>query len=178
VCREHGFVLWFRRHEGYFFAFPKTFVPFALSGLTELGLLTRTVDADGAHFDAHEPRRHLHERELLPLKRIPFHGSYILGPAQPEVALDRMYGDLASAAVMSSYQAPRIAPSVADFWRKARPVDGALDWERISRRFRNRKRSVGFHLAQVPCAAWHVVNRSHWIATDVLRSMAGGERGS
>ncbi len=178
VCRAHGFALWLRRREGYFFAFPRTVFPFALSGLTELGLLTRTVDGEGTHFDAHEPRRHLREGELFPLRRIPFYGSYVLGPARADVAVDRMYGALASPAVMSRFQAPHIARPVADFWREARPLDGTLDWPRISRRFQERSRSPGFHLAQVPSAAWHVVNRGHWIATDVLRSLAGGERGS
>lgn len=174
-CRAHGFVLRFRTREHYFFAFPKTILPFPLSGLTELGLLTRTVDGGVTHFDAHYPPRHLREDELFPLRRIPFYGSYVLGPARAELALDRLYGESASDAVMSRFHAPRIAPSVADFWREARPLDGPLDWPRISERFVERLRSPRFHLSQIPASAWHLVNRSHWVATDMLRGLAGGE---
>jgi len=174
LFRDHGFVLRLREREGYYFAFAKSALPFPLSGLTELGLLTRTVDGGVTHFDAHNPPRHLREDELFPLRRIPFYGSYVLGPAQPDVAMARMYGESASVAVMSRFQAPRIAAPVAEFWREARPIDGALDWPRISRRFLHRKRDLAFHLGQLPCSAWHVVNRSHWVATDILRAAAGG----
>lgn len=174
VCESHGFVLRFRKREGYFFAYPRTAIPFALSGLTELGLLTRTVVGGTTHFDAHERRRHLLEGELFPLRRIPFYGSYLLGPARAETALDRMYGPLASSDVMHRFAAPRIASPVAEFWRTARPLDGTLDWPRISARFRERSRNPAFHLAQIPCGAWHVANRAHWIATDLLRRLGGG----
>ncbi len=176
VCRAHGFTLRFRRQHGYFFAFPTTLVPFAHAGLTELGLLTRTAAADGAHFDAHEPRRHLRERELLPLSRVPFYGSWLPGPAEPEVAMERMYGALAGPLVMSRFSAPAVSTEASNFWRSARPLVGPQDWPRISARFRARARSPRFQLTQLLGAAWHFVNRGHWIVTDALRSIAGGER--
>lgn len=176
VCREHGFTLRFRRQHGYYFAFPTSLLPFPHAGLTELGLLTRSVAADGAHFDAHEARRHLREMELLPLSRVPFYGSWLSGPAQPEVALDRMYGALAAPEVMREFRAPAISAEVEDFWRDARPLDGPQDWRRISQRIRARRQSLRFQLRQLPCAAWHFANRGHWLLTAALRSLSGGVR--
>lgn len=176
ICREHGFTLRFRPQHGYFFAFPTTFVPFAHAGLTELGLLTRTQGTEGADFDVHEPRRHLRERELLPLSRVSFYGSWLPAPAQPEVAMDRMYGAIAAPNVMGRFTAPAVSREVEDFWRAARPMEGPVDWPRISARFRARARSPLFQLRQLLGAAWHFVNRGHWLATDFLRAMAGGER--
>jgi len=172
--RAHGFTLRFRRQHGYFFAFPTTLVPFAHAGLTELGLLTRTAGSDGAHFDAHEPQRHLHERELLPLQRVPFYGSWVPGPAAPEVAMERMYGAIAAPAVMGRFRAPAVAGEVDAFWRAARPLEGPTDWARISARFTARARSPRFQLMQLLGAAWHFANRAHWLTTDLLRSLARG----
>jgi hypothetical protein len=176
VCREHGFTLRFRHQHGYFFAFPATLLPFAHAGLTELGLLTRTEAADGAHFDAHEPGRHLSERELLPFRRIPFYGSWLPGPAEPEVAMERMYGAIAAPSVMSRFRAPALSDEAYDFWRSARPLTGQPDWPRISARFRARARNPLFQLRQLLGAGWHFLNRGHWLATDFLRAMAGGNR--
>lgn len=176
IFRVHGFTLLFRRQHGYFFAYPRTVLPFAHAGLTELGLLTRTTAADGAHFDAHEPLRHLHERELLPLRRVPFYSSWVPGPAEPEVAMQRMYGALASPAVMQRFQAPAVSPEVEEFWRQARPLDGPPDWPRISARFIARARRPSFQVSQLAGAAWHLLNRGHWLLTDALRSLAGGPR--
>lgn len=176
VCRAHGFTLRFRRQHGYFFAFPTTLLPFAHAGLTELGLLTRTETTDGTQFDAHEPRRRLHAHELLPLGRVPFYGSWVPGPAQPEVAMARMYGSLAAPEVMRRFRAPAVSPEVEAFWRSARPMDGPPDWPRISARFAARARRPGFQSRQLLGAAWHLLNRGHWLTTDALRALAGGDR--
>jgi hypothetical protein len=178
VCQSHGLRLWYRQRHGYFFVFPQTALPFAHAGLTELGLLTRSVAPDGAHFDAHEPRRHLTERELLPLQRIPFYTSWIHGPAQPEVAMHRMYGPLASPAEMGRFAAPQIAPASAEFWQRARPLHGPLDWPLISARFRDPPRGIRRQVGQLPHLLWHLANRGHWIATDLIRALAGGDHGA
>jgi hypothetical protein len=175
LLEEHGFRLRFREHEHYYFVFPRTLFPVPLSGLTEVGFFTRTEDRNGVQFDVHDPRRRLSKDELFPLQRLPFHGSYVMGPAQAGVAMERMYGDLASPAAMNRFRAPQIAREAQDFWGAARPIDGPLDWPRISRRFMERRRSPSFHIWQLPCSAWHMVNRGHWVATDMLRAMAGGE---
>lgn len=177
VLADHGFALRFQRRGYYFNAYPRIFLPFPLAGLTELGLLTRSVDAQGVHFDAHEPHRHLRQNELFPIRRIPFHGSYVLGPSAADLAAERMYGELASPATMSRFRRPEIAPSVASFWREARPLEGPMDWLRISERFRRRMRSPSFHLTQVPCSVWYLANRAYWVAMDGLRSLARAPTG-
>lgn len=176
ICRDHGFTLRFRQQHRYYFAFPSTLLPFAHAGLTELGLLTRTASADGAHFDAHEPRRHLNESELLPFRRVPFYGSWLPGPAEPEIAMDRMYGTLATPEVMGRFHAPSVSREVDHFWRSARPLDGRQDWERISARFKSRATNLRFQGTQLLGAAWHILNRSHWLTTDAIRALAGGDR--
>ena len=176
LLQEHGFVLRFRSSGYYFSAYPRLAVPLHMGGLTEMGLMTRTGTDGDIHFDRHEPGRRLSEKELFPIRRIPFYGSHLPGPADSEAAVARMYGALAGPEVMGRFKAPALAAEAVAFWRTARPVDGPQDWEAISRRMRTRSRDPAFHLAQAACSAWYLANRSYWMAVDGLRRAAGGAR--
>ena len=176
TLERHGFRLRFVERDYYFWAYPRIWLGLPLGGLTELGLLTRTGTATQAVYDDHEPGRRLTAAEILPLRRYPFHGSYLMGPNQAEVAVDRMYGPLATAEAFARFRRPRLAPGTEEFWHQTRPIDGDVDWERISSRFMERKRSVAFQATQLPCSAWWIANRAYWLGMDGLRTVAGGSR--
>jgi LicD family len=174
VFAAHGFILRFRRPGYYFTAFPRLVVPLHMGGLTELGLMTRTGEGDDVVYDRHEPRRHLKDAELFPLRRVPFHGSYLSAPNRADVAMERMYGELAAQRVMARFRAPVVHPEVEAFWSEARPVAGDADWDRISARMTERGHALSFHIAQGPCSAWYLANRCYWMAMDGVRAAAGG----
>lgn len=91
--------------------------------------------------------------QLLPLSRVPFHGSWIWGPADPAALLDRLYGEDGSAAAMARFERPRLDPATEAFWRAARggaQGDG-LDWPAISERLlRQLRRRPLAHLTTFP----------------------------
>jgi LicD family len=86
--------------------------------------------------------------ELHPLRRLPFHSSFVWGPAAPDPILERLYGRSGSVEVMSRFRAAPIHPEAEAFWRRARPVDELPDWPAISDRFR--RRSGWSHLLGMP----------------------------
>jgi hypothetical protein len=174
TLREHGFVFTFLKTQYYFWAHPKTIWQRPFAGLTEIGLMTESRDASSGTrvFDAHEPRRTITAQQLLPPITLPFYGTYLPAPRDSEGAMQRYYGDIASAGALASFERPRIEPECDAFWRHARPRGGELDWPAISARFRERAQSVRFQLNQGPCTAFWIAGRAQWLATDALRALA------
>ena len=121
-----------------------------LAGQGHIGisLLPPTLNEDEAPenmpWDAY-----LRSQELRPLRRWPFHGSHLLGPAQPEPILQRLYGNAGSVETMSRFTAPCVSKDSARFWAEARPIEGGMDWRRISRRFAGESRGWS-HVATFP----------------------------
>jgi LicD family len=177
VLEQVGIRLTFRETGYYFEATPRIPFPFGYYSLTEIGLLTRSESPGGAVYDAHEPGRMLAHHEVLPLLRIPFYGTYVMGPARAEVAIERMYGSLASRDEMARFAAPHIDEEARVFWSEARPIDGELDWPRIRERMQHRNNSPGLLWRHSMRWAWFISNRSYWIGIDLIRMAAGGRRG-
>jgi len=173
TLRDHGFAFTFLPRQYYFWAHPKTIWQRPFAGLTEIGLLTESRDASGAIvFDAHEPRRQITADQLLPPIELPFYGTYLRAPRDSEGAMQRYYGELASPAALARFERPPLARECEEFWQRARPRGGALDWPAISARFRERSHSVRFQLNQAPCTAFWIAGRAQWLATDALRTLA------
>lgn len=99
------------------------------------------------------------DSELLPLRRYPFHTSWLWGPAKAAAVLDRLYGDSASSEVMSRFTAPPLSAGARRFWAQAR--GDSLDWPAISERFQRRVASRPWaHVATFPWwwfnGAWNI----------------------
>lgn len=109
---------------------------------------------------------HLAEGELRPLRRLPFHSSFIWGPAETERVLARLYGASAGEDVMAAFTTPPLAPDADAFWARSRTT-GGLDWPAISQRFRTRSRWT--HLRLVP---WWWFNGGYIIAINKIRAWA------
>lgn len=103
--------------------------------------------------------------QLWPLRRYPFHGSWLWGPAEADAILARLYGENGTPAAMARFQTPRLPAETEAFWHAAR-ADG-LDWDAVSRRAleRLRRRPWG-HLATFP---WWWFNGAYNVAVQRLR---------
>jgi hypothetical protein len=109
------------------------------------GVLDDRVDPREMEWDAY-----MRHSEMYPKRRYPFYGSYLDGPARPEPVLERLYGESASARVMSRFRAPRVSAAQIAFGSRARPIDGDADWSAISARFVARARSGPWHAVTFP----------------------------
>ncbi len=107
--------------------------------------------------------------ELYPLCRLPFHGSWYWGPADPERLLERLYGETGSVETMARFRAPTIDAEVSAFWRRAR--EGELDWSAISARLLERRRTQRF--AHVRCFPWWWWNGGYNVGIQKLRRLGG-----
>lgn len=104
---------------------------------------------------------------LLPLRPYPFYGSWIAGPADAEAVLDRLYGETGRPAAMERFTAPPVPPEARAFWSEARA--GTLDWEAISARFLQRKRSRPLH--HVATFPWWWFNGGYNVGIKRLRGL-------
>lgn len=173
TLREHGFAFKFLAREYYFGAYPNTIWQLPFAGLTEIGLFTESRDASGAVlYDVHEPRRRITAEQLLPPTTLPFYATHLPAPRDAQGALHRYYGELASAEALATFERPPIEHECEEFWRRARPLGGSLDWPAISARFKQRANSARFQLHQGPCTAFWIAGRAQWLAADALRTLA------
>lgn len=103
----------------------------------------------------------LTESELFPLRRYPFYGSHIWGPAQCESVFERLYGELGTPATMARFERAPISRGCHDFWAR-RP-----DWEAIVARFGRRH-----PLSPLLHAPWWWLNGAYLLAVPRLRGWA------
>ena len=137
-----------------------------LAGQGHIGIsVLPTPMADGAAPDNLEWDAYLSESELLPIRRLPFYSSYLLGPAQQEPILQRLYGATGSPEVMSRFVAPAVSDGCRRFWAETRPLKGPTDWRRISERFARESGSWA-HAVVFP---WWWFNGAYNIGIDRLR---------
>ena len=125
----------------------------------------------GSLEDADDPRRmawdaFMRHSEAFPLRRYPFHGSYVTGPAQPEPVLQRLYGEAASTHAMSRFHTPSMSRAHHAFWRRARPLDGEASFRAISDRFRTRAHAPPWHVLTFP---WWWLNGAYNVGVRGVR---------
>ena len=123
--------------------------------------------------DADDPARmewdaFMRRSELNPLRRYPYYGSYVAGPAKPEPVLERLYGASGTCEAMRRFNAPVIAPARRAFWAQHRPIDGDADWAGISRAFSARARALPWHAATFP---WWWFNGAYNIGVRKAREL-------
>ena len=142
--RGHGFDLWLGGAD--FFWVRQRRWP-AAQGYNALHFLAPVLASEGDRTPAHSDAV-LSAEELGTPRRLPFYSSFVWAPCAPDRILDRIYGASGGDAVMSRFRPPPIGREAEEFWRRARPADGPLDWEAISARFRSRSRWS--HLTAMP----------------------------
>jgi hypothetical protein len=145
----------------------------ALVPFVEVILLTATDDpATGETWhDRHSPHRMFGPGELLPLVRYPFHGSYVMGPANADPVLARLYGDVGGGGALAHFRPAVLDDATAKFWRDARPLSGDPD---VSAIFERARRSRSQWAAHARAAPWYVANGCYNSITETARRFAGG----
>jgi LicD family len=106
--------------------------------------------------------------ELYPLCAQPFYSSYVLGPAQPDPVLERLYGASGSRATMQRFTAPPISAATRAFWAEARPRPGELNWSSIARRFTERAQRLPWHASTAP---WWWFNGAYNLGVQAARRL-------
>lgn len=163
----HGLALEFCAEHYYYTVRARPLFP-----IVEIILATTTTDDTGERWiDRHSPHRMFRSSELYPLRRYPFHGSYVMGPRDPLPVLERLYGDAGSASALSRFEAATLDGETQAFWRCARPLTGALDHDAIAARAR---RKVAPLVARARAAPWYAANGLYNQFTESARRFAGG----
>lgn len=141
--------------------------------LVEVILITSTEDAETGlvWHDRHSPHRTFAPGELLPLARYPWHGSHVLGPANAERVLERLYGADGGAAALERFAPPAIDAETAAFWQRARPPCGEVRYADIAARAAARRDDWRRLLS---CAPWYLANGVYNAMTESARRLAGG----
>ena len=118
---DHGLSLE-RRGPGYFIIRPRLSIAglaLPLFPMVEVDLLRETRTALGeAVYDQHAAHRRWDAGELLPLRRYPFYGSYLMGPRAAEPVLERLYQGAGSEPAMRPFRRPGLPPRTENFWRR------------------------------------------------------------
>jgi len=106
--------------------------------------------------------------EAYPMRRYPFHGSYVVGPAKPNPVLERLYGGAASSAAMDRFRSPSTSSTQHAFWSRTRPLEGEADWDAISAYVRKRASGIPWHAATFP---WWWFNGAYNVGVRVVRKL-------
>jgi hypothetical protein len=170
VLTEHGFLLiWDER--GFYWVRQDPW----WAGQGHIGLeLLPDVAPPGSRRPDHPEDPAIAHEELFPLRRHPFYGTWVWGPADAEAILWRIYGQTGTVATMARFRAPDVGPELEAFWRDARGDGRAcgeqrLDWDAISARFRRRAAERRFeHVVTFP---WWWANGAYNIGIKRLRRL-------
>ncbi|MBS0547642.1 MAG: LicD family protein [Proteobacteria bacterium] len=172
---DHGLSLE-RRGPGYFIIRPRLSIAglaLPLFPMVEVDLLRETRTASGeAVYDQHAAHRRWDAGELLPLRRYPFYGSYLMGPHAAEPVMERLYQGAGSERSLKPFRRPGLPPSTDEFWRSKRPRDGRMDWPAVSRRGQEFRRSILWRC--LTCAPWYLANSLYCLMVQTFRRYAGG----
>lgn len=105
---------------------------------------------------------------LWPLRRYPFHGAWIWGPGDAEALFGRLYGASGSREALTAFRRPLLPGDTEAFWAAARPADGPLDWDAISRRMLARRSRRWAHVTTFP---WWWFNGGYNVGIQQLRRL-------
>lgn len=137
----------------------------------EMILMSATIDPRTGRvwYDRHSPRRMFEANELLPLRRYPWHTSFLSGPAEPGPVIGRLYGENGEPSAFVGHSPPLLSEEAGRFWRRARPLDGPVDLEAI----RARAMAGGTWARLLRCAPWYVANGAYSEILERVRRAAG-----
>jgi hypothetical protein len=176
ACSEHGLQMDEIERGQYFTIRPALRMGRKLVRLfpvIEVDILKSSQNERGeAVYDQSTAHRKWEGGELEPLKRYPYHGSWLLGPNNPEPVLVRLYQNASSAAAMQSFDRASLPCATDLFWSHARPLGGETDWARVSERAKNIRKMIVWRC--VYCAPWYLLNSLYCITIQTLRRKAGG----
>ena len=166
---QHGLAFIFDRKNYYYTIRPLAFrIP-----MVEVILMTETTDPLTGEIwhDRHSPARMFGLGELLPLTRYGFHGSQVMGPANAEPVLKRLYGAGAARETLQRFNRPALPEETAAFWSRARPMAGEPDYSAIAARATLAMRSWRRIGAAAP---WYYANGLYNKIVERSRELAGG----
>jgi hypothetical protein len=176
VCSEYGLHIDEIDRGRYFIIRPALTIGGRLVKLfpvIEVDILKASQNARGeAVYDQSTTHRKWDGGELEPLRRYPFHGSWLPGPNNPEPVLVRLYQDAGSKSAMQSFDRARLPRSTDLFWSSARPLEGEMDWDRIAVRAKEIRKTIVWRCLY--CSPWYLLNSIYCITIQTLRRKAGG----